>query len=70
MRKLEILIIVLGLIMAGCFILLMAKVKPTAVDVLKGMFILELNGQGATVDAIALLGALVMWNDLYIYLLT
>ncbi|KAK9175187.1 hypothetical protein WN944_027193 [Citrus x changshan-huyou] len=40
--------------MAGCFILLMAQVKPTAVDVLKGKLILKLNGQGATIDAIAL----------------
>ena len=56
--------------MAGCFILLMAQVNPTAVDVLKGMLILKLNGQGATIDAIALFGALVMSNNLYIYLLT
>jgi natural resistance-associated macrophage protein len=38
----------------------MSYVKPSATDVLKGMFIPKLSGQGATGDAIALLGALIM----------
>jgi natural resistance-associated macrophage protein len=38
----------------------MRYVKPPATDVLKGMFIPKLSGQGSTGDAIALLGALVM----------
>ncbi|PKI42460.1 hypothetical protein CRG98_037133 [Punica granatum] len=59
-RKLELLIAVLVFIMAACFFGEMSYVKPPASDVLKGMFIPKLNGQGATGDAIALLGALVM----------
>ena len=46
--------------MAGCFSGEMSYVKPPATGVLKGMFIPKLKGQGATGDAIALLGALVM----------
>lgn len=59
-RKLELLIAVLVFIMAACFFGEMGYVKPPAADVLKGMFVPKLNGQGATGDAIALLGALVM----------
>lgn len=60
MRKLEVLIALLVLVMAGCFFGEMSYVKPPAGDLLKGMFIPKLSGQGATGDAIALLGALVM----------
>lgn len=59
-RKLELLIAVLVFVMAACFFGEMGYVKPPASGVLKGMFIPKLNGQGATGDAIALLGALVM----------
>ena len=59
-RKLEMLIAILVFIMAGCFFGEMSYVKPPASGVLKGMFIPKLKGQGATGDAIALLGALVM----------
>jgi len=46
--------------MAGCFFGEMSYVKPPAKEVLKGMFVPKLKGQGATGDAIALLGALIM----------
>ncbi|MFQ6642375.1 hypothetical protein Gotur_017687 [Gossypium turneri] len=59
-RKLEMLIAVLVFVMAGCFFGEMSYVKPPASGVVKGMFVPKLNGQGATGDAIALLGALVM----------
>jgi natural resistance-associated macrophage protein len=59
-RKLELLIAVLVFVMAACFFGEMSYVKPSATDVLKGMFIPKLSGQGATGDAIALLGALIM----------
>lgn len=59
-RKLELLIAVLVFVMAACFFGEMSYVKPPAKEVLKGMFIPKLNGNGATADAIALLGALVM----------
>ncbi|KAF5467934.1 hypothetical protein F2P56_012138 [Juglans regia] len=66
-RKLELLIAVLVFVMAACFFGEMAYVKPPAADVLKGMFIPKLKGQGATGDAIALLGALVMPHNLFLH---
>ncbi|CAI9291463.1 unnamed protein product [Lactuca saligna] len=66
-RKLEVLIALLVLVMAGCFFGEMSYVKPPAGDLLKGMFIPKLSGQGATGDAIALLGALVMPHNLFLH---
>lgn len=54
------LIAVLVFVMAGCFFGEMGHVNPPASEVFKGMFVPKLSGQGATGDAIALLGALVM----------
>lgn len=54
------LIAVLVFVMAACFFGEMGFVKPPASGVIEGMFIPKLSGQGATGDAIALLGALVM----------
>jgi len=52
--------------MAACFFGELSYVKPPASGVLKGMFIPKLSGQGATGDAIALLGALVMpWDSTF-----
>lgn len=59
-RKLEMLIAVLVFVMAACFFGEMGYVKPPASGVIEGMFAPKLSGQGATGDAIALLGALVM----------
>ncbi|KAI6690948.1 hypothetical protein NL676_027776 [Syzygium grande] len=59
-RKLELLISMLLFIMAACFFGEMSYVKPPASDVLMGVFVPKLSGQGATGDAIALLGALIM----------
>jgi Mn2+/Fe2+ NRAMP family transporter len=64
-RKLELLIAMLVFVMAGCYFGEMSYVKPPASDVMKGMFIPKLSGTGATGDAIALLGALVMPYDLH-----
>ncbi|TKY74244.1 Metal transporter Nramp5 [Spatholobus suberectus] len=66
-RKLELLISMLVLVMAGCFFGEVRYVKPPASDVLKGMFVPKLSGQGATADAIALLGALVMPHNLFLH---
>ncbi|KAM7514819.1 hypothetical protein LguiA_004402 [Lonicera macranthoides] len=66
-RKLELLIEILVFVMAGCFFGEMSYVKPPAKDVLKGIFIPKLSGQGATSDAIALLGALVMPHNLFLH---
>ncbi|CAK9168737.1 unnamed protein product [Ilex paraguariensis] len=66
-RKLEMLIAVLVFVMAACFFGEMAFVKPPAKDVLKGMFVPKLSGNGATGDAIALLGALIMPHNLFLH---
>ncbi|RZC06984.1 Metal transporter Nramp5 isoform C [Glycine soja] len=66
-RKLELLISILVFVMAGCFFGEMSYVKPPASGVLKGMFVPKLSGQGATGDAIALLGALVMPHNLFLH---
>ncbi|KAJ4840539.1 Metal transporter Nramp5 [Turnera subulata] len=66
-RKLELLIAVLVFVMAACFFGEMSYVKPPATDVIKGMFVPRLSGQGATGDAIALLGALVMPHNLFLH---
>ncbi|KAL9394510.1 hypothetical protein Peur_013795 [Populus x canadensis] len=50
-----------------CYFGEMSYVKPSATDVLKGMFIPKLSGQGATGDAIALLGALIMPHNLFLH---
>ncbi|KAM7259303.1 hypothetical protein ACFE04_015044 [Oxalis oulophora] len=66
-RKLELLVAVLVFVMAGCFFGEMSYVNPPAVDVIKGMFIPKLSGHGATGDAIALLGALIMPHNLFLH---
>nr|XP_048332205.1 metal transporter Nramp5-like [Ziziphus jujuba var. spinosa] len=66
-RKLEMLIAVLVFIMAACFFGEMSYVKPPASKLLKGMFVPKLGGKGATGDAIALLGALVMPHNLFLH---
>ncbi|KAB1221007.1 Metal transporter Nramp5 [Morella rubra] len=66
-RKLEMLIAVLVFVMAACFFGEMSYVKPPADEVLKGMFVPKLKGQGATGDAIALLGALIMPHNLFLH---
>lgn len=59
-RKLELLISILVFIMAACYFGELSYVKPPASEVMKGLFVPKLNGNSATSDAIALLGALVM----------
>ncbi|CAL5333221.1 unnamed protein product [Camellia sinensis] len=66
-RKLEFVISVLVFMMAACFFGEMSYVKPPAVDLLKGLFIPKLKGQGAVADTIALLGALVMPHNLFLH---
>uniref|UniRef100_A0A0E0LJ31 Metal transporter n=1 Tax=Oryza punctata TaxID=4537 RepID=A0A0E0LJ31_ORYPU len=66
-RKLEFLISMLVFVMAACFFGELSIVKPPAKEVVKGLFIPRLNGNGATADAIALLGALVMPHNLFLH---
>ncbi|KAI6690946.1 hypothetical protein NL676_027774 [Syzygium grande] len=66
-RKLEMLITALVFIMAACFLGEMSYVKPPASDVLRGIFVPQLSGHGATGNAIALLGALIMPHNLFLH---
>ncbi|KAK8293896.1 hypothetical protein V6Z11_D06G219900 [Gossypium hirsutum] len=66
-RKLEMLIVVLVFVMVGCFFREMSYIKPPASGVVNGMFVPKLNGQQATDDAIALLGALVMSHNIFLH---
>ncbi|KAG9448503.1 hypothetical protein H6P81_008468 [Aristolochia fimbriata] len=66
-RKLELLISMLVFVMAGCYFGELGYVKPPAKEVMKGMFIPKLKGSGATGDAIALMGALVMPHNLFLH---
>ncbi|KAK1322789.1 Metal transporter Nramp5 [Acorus calamus] len=66
-RKLELLIAVLVFIMAGCYFGELSYVKPPTSQVIRGLFIPKLKGQGATGDAIALLGALIMPHNLFLH---
>ncbi|XP_072969349.1 metal transporter Nramp5-like [Typha angustifolia] len=66
-RKLELLISMLVFVMAACYFGELSYVKPPAKEVLKGLFVPTLKGTGATGDAIALLGALVMPHNLFLH---
>ncbi|XP_027093761.1 metal transporter Nramp7.2-like [Coffea arabica] len=66
-RKLELVVSILVLLMAACFFGEMSYVKPPAKDVLKGIFVPKLSGHSATGDAIALIGALVMPHNLFLH---
>ncbi|OAY84354.1 Metal transporter Nramp5 [Ananas comosus] len=66
-RKLELVISVMVFVMAACYFGEMSYVKPPAAEVVKGLFIPKLNGNSATADAIALLGALVMPHNLFLH---
>ncbi|KAL4596186.1 hypothetical protein ACB092_12G146300 [Castanea dentata] len=66
-RKLELLISLLILVMAVCFFVEMAYVKPPAGAVIEGLFVPKLSGQGAVGNAIALLGALIMPYNLFLH---
>lgn len=60
MRKLEFLIAFMVFTMAACFFVELAYAKPNSSEVLKGLFVPQLKGTGATGLAISLLGAMVM----------
>ncbi|KAG6700998.1 hypothetical protein I3842_08G142100 [Carya illinoinensis] len=59
-RKLEGAIGMLVMVVGGCFFAVMIKASPSAKEMVTGMFVPKLNAKGATIDAIALLGALIM----------
>ncbi|PKI61450.1 hypothetical protein CRG98_018133 [Punica granatum] len=59
-RKLEIVIVVLLLVVGGCFFAVMVHARPSAEEIVTGMFVPKLDSGRATRDAVALLGALIM----------
>ncbi|XP_038974195.1 metal transporter Nramp3-like isoform X2 [Phoenix dactylifera] len=66
-RKLELLIAFLVFTMASCFFVELGYAKPSSSEVLKGLFIPQLKGNGATGLAISLLGAMVMPHNLFLH---
>ncbi|KAJ0075109.1 hypothetical protein Patl1_34739 [Pistacia atlantica] len=66
-RKLEFLIAFLVFTMAGCFLAELGYAKPDAKEVLYGLFVPQLKGNGATGLAISLLGAMVMPHNLFLH---
>ncbi|KAL4200569.1 hypothetical protein AMTRI_Chr02g211830 [Amborella trichopoda] len=66
-RKLEFLIAFLVFTIAACFFGELAYAKPIPSEVLKGLFVPQLKGNGATGLAISLLGAMVMPHNLFLH---
>ncbi|KAG8074920.1 hypothetical protein GUJ93_ZPchr0006g42454 [Zizania palustris] len=66
-RKLEFLIAFLVLLIAICFLVELGNSKPNASEVVRGLFVPELKGNGATGLAISLLGAMVMPHNLFLH---
>ncbi|XP_010926920.1 metal transporter Nramp3 isoform X2 [Elaeis guineensis] len=66
-RKLEFLIAFLVFTMASCFFVELGYAKPNSSEVLKGLFVPQLKGNGATGLAISLLGAMVMPHNLFLH---
>ncbi|KAA8546683.1 hypothetical protein F0562_003086 [Nyssa sinensis] len=66
-RKLEVAIGGLVLVVGGCFCSVMIHAKPNAEEIVKGMFVPRLTGGRAIRDAIALLGALIMPHNLFLH---
>ncbi|KAI3965718.1 hypothetical protein MKX01_010675 [Papaver californicum] len=66
-RKLEFFIAFLVFTIAACFFVELGYAKPDASEVLKGLFVPTLKGNGATGLAISLLGAMVMPHNLFLH---
>ncbi|KAL2553938.1 Metal transporter Nramp6 [Forsythia ovata] len=67
MRKLEIAIGALVLVVGGCFCSVMVHANPNVKEIAMRLFIPKLRSSSATRDAIALLGALVMPHNLFLH---
>jgi NRAMP (natural resistance-associated macrophage protein)-like metal ion transporter len=66
-RKLEVTIGILVLVVGGCFFSVMVQAKPSPEEIFTGMFVPKLRGTWATRDAIALIGALNMPHNLFLH---
>ncbi|XP_062229560.1 metal transporter Nramp3-like isoform X1 [Phragmites australis] len=66
-RKLEFLIAFLVFLIATCFLVELGYSKPNSSEVVRGLFVPELKGNGAIGLAISLLGAMVMPHNLFLH---
>ncbi|CAA2967818.1 metal transporter Nramp5-like [Olea europaea subsp. europaea] len=66
-RKLEIAIGILVLVVGGCFCSVMVHANPNVKEIARGMFLPKLSNASATRDSIALLGALIMPHNLFLH---
>ncbi|CAH9144034.1 unnamed protein product [Cuscuta epithymum] len=66
-RKLEIFIALLVFTIAACFFVELGYAKPKSSEVLHGLFVPQLEGDGATKLAVSLLGAMVMPHNLFLH---
>ncbi|CAI9111421.1 OLC1v1011642C1 [Oldenlandia corymbosa var. corymbosa] len=66
-RKLEVVIGTLILIVGGCFFSVLVHARPSAKEIAKGMFIPRLSRGSAVRDSVALLGALIMPHNLFLH---
>ncbi|XP_002987015.2 metal transporter Nramp6 [Selaginella moellendorffii] len=66
-RKLEIFISILVFTIASCFFVEMFNARPSPVELMKGLFIPRLSGNGAAGIAISLFGAMVMPHNLFLH---
>ncbi|GLU21979.1 hypothetical protein SLE2022_380820 [Rubroshorea leprosula] len=66
-RKLEFFIAFLVFTIATCFFVELGYAKPVANEVLEGLFVPQLKGNGATGLAISLLGAMIMPHNLFLH---
>ncbi|TVU33527.1 hypothetical protein EJB05_25350, partial [Eragrostis curvula] len=66
-RKLEFMIAAFMFTMAACFFGELSYLRPSAREVVKGMFVPSLQGKGAAVNAIALFGAIITPYNLFLH---
>ncbi|XP_043707957.1 metal transporter Nramp5-like isoform X2 [Telopea speciosissima] len=66
-RKLEMAIGVLLMVVGSCFLGVMVHAKPDPREIAIGMFVPKLMGNRAARDAVALLGALIMPHNLFLH---
>ncbi|KXG29392.1 metal transporter NRAT1 [Sorghum bicolor] len=66
-RKLEFIIAAFMFTMAACFFGELSYLRPSAREVVKGMFVPTLHGKGAAANAIALFGAIITPYNLFLH---
>ncbi|CAN6247784.1 unnamed protein product [Urochloa humidicola] len=66
-RKLEFIIAAFMFTMAGCFFGELTYLRPSAREVLKGMFVPSLQGKAAAVNAVALFGSIITPYNLFLH---